>query len=198
MSSSLNSVTSRRQFLALLAAWPLAGLASVAVENAIETVKPAGAKDGSMGSASNVLANLKRRGTGNFRRFGFLIYEATLWSGSDNPLRPPLALKLTYKRNIAGSDIAQASVKEIRNLGLVEEAELKLWGAQMESLFPDVHPNDHILGLYLENGAQFFYNDRPIGRIDDAAFARAFFGIWLDPKTSAPDLRNELLKSAPA
>jgi hypothetical protein len=44
---------------------------------------------------------------------------------------PPLALKLTYKRNISGRDIAEASVKEIRNLGIADESRLRSWGEQM-------------------------------------------------------------------
>jgi len=142
---------------------------------------------------ANLPGTFTRWGTGEFRRFGFLVYEATLWAG-DDPLRPPLALKLTYRRHIAGKDIAEASVKEMRNLGLGDSAQLKRWGEQMGSIFPDVKPGDHILGVHLPAGARFFYNDRPAGTVDDAAFARAFFAIWLDSKTSAPDLRAALLK----
>ena len=68
-------------------------------------------------------AGLRRWGSGEFRRFGFLVYEAALWAGED-PLRPPLALKLTYKRNIAGQAIAEASVKEIRNLGIADDGRM--------------------------------------------------------------------------
>ena len=139
-------------------------------------------------------AGFKRWGSGEFRRFGFLVYEATLWVGGEDPLRPPLALKLTYKRNIAGKDIADASVKEIRNLGIADSVQLKRWGEQMEKIFPDVKPGDHILGVHLPEGARFFYNDQPVGSVSDPAFARAFFAIWLDSKTSAPDLRTALLK----
>ena len=35
-----------------------------------------------------------------------------------------------------------------------------------------------------------------LGRIDDADFANAFFGIWLNERTSAPDLRAALLRPA--
>jgi hypothetical protein len=98
MSSILNSVITRRRLLLALAAWPLAGWAT-------------------SGPAS-LTAGFQRWGTGEFRRFGFLVYEATLWSAGDDPQRPPLALKLTYKRKISGRDIAEASVKEIRNLGI--------------------------------------------------------------------------------
>jgi hypothetical protein len=144
-------------------------------------------------ATSDPLAGLKRWGSGEFRRFGFLVYEAMLWA-TDDPVRPPLALKLTYKRNIAGKDIAEASVKEIRNLGMADEGQLKRWGEQMAKIFPDVRPGDHILGLHLPDAALFFYNDRLLGSIDEPAFARAFFAIWLDPRTSAPGLRSELLK----
>ena len=168
----------RRHFVAALAAWPLSALA------------------GNGGEA--LLAGFQRWGSGEYRRFGFLIYEATLWAGGEDPLLPPLALKLTYGRRIAGSDIAQASVREIRNLGLVDEARLLVWGEQMRRLFPDVGPGDRILGLYQLNGARFYFNERLLGSIADPAFARAFFAIWLDARSSAPDLRAALLKRTPA
>ena len=138
------------------------------------------------------LAGLQRWGNGQFRRFGFLVYEATLWAGAD-PLRPPLALRLDYKRTIAGSAIAEASVKEMRQLG-ADDASLKRWGEQMSKLFPDVRDGDHILGLYRPDRAGFLFNGRPLGDIVDAEFARRFFAIWLDPQTSAPELRAALLK----
>ncbi|MBK7415203.1 MAG: hypothetical protein IPJ38_08955 [Dechloromonas sp.] len=61
-------------------------------------------------------------------------------------------------------------------------------------IFPDVKPEDRIVGVHLAEGARFFHNDRFIGGVDDPAFARAFFAIWLDARTSAPELRSLLLK----
>lgn len=136
---------------------------------------------------------LRRWGSGEFRRFGFLVYTATLWAG-DDPLRPPLVLQLIYKRDIAGAAIAEASVKEIRQLGLADEATLARWGGLMTGLFPDVRPGDTIIGEYRADGARFQFNGRQLGRIEEAAFAHAFFAIWLDPRTSAPDLRAALLQ----
>lgn len=135
---------------------------------------------------------LRRWGSGEFRRFGFLVYEATLWA-ADDPVRPPLALKLTYRRNIDGELIAEASIKEIRKLGMADKATLNRWGELMTGLFPDVKPGDTIVGHYLPEGARFTFNEQPLGSIDDPAFARAFFAIWLDPNTSEPDLRAALL-----
>lgn len=158
----------RRALLLALAAWPFAGLAMEAP------------------------ANLRRWGNGAFRRFGFLVYEATLWAG-DDPQRPPLMLRLDYRRTISGADIAAASVKEMRRT-VADEARLRDWAERMARIFPDVKPGDHIVGHHRPEGAVFMQGERLLGRIDDPAFARAFFGIWLDPRTSAPELRAALLR----
>lgn len=172
MWSSSSLSTARRRLLLALVIWPWL---------------PAGAA-----TLVDPTRGLRRWGQGEFRRFGFLVYEATLWGG-DDPLRPPLALRLDYRRNIAGSAIAEASVKEMRQLG-ADEALLRRWGPEMARLFPDVKPGDHIVGVYRPEGASFLFNGRPLGEIPEPEFARRFFGIWLDPRTSAPDLRAALLR----
>jgi len=141
---------------------------------------------------SDLLAGLKPWGRGEFRRFGFLVYEASLWAG-DDPLRPPLALRLDYKRSIKGPVIAEASVKEMRRF-VGDEDTLKEWGVQMARIFPDVKDGDSILGVYRPEGAAFYQGERLLGAINNPAFAQAFFSIWLDARTSAPDLRAALLK----
>ena len=74
-----------------------------------------------------------------------------------------------------------------------EEAVLAAWHERMARIFPDVQDGDHILGVYTSDGARFSHNGRDLGGVDDARFARDFFGIWLDPRTSAPELRAALL-----
>jgi len=44
---------------------------------------------------------------------------------------------------------------------------------------------------------RYFHNDRPIGDIDEPGFGRAFFAIWLDPKTSEAAFRQLLLGEKP-
>lgn len=141
---------------------------------------------------SEAFTGLKRWGSGEFRRFGFLVYEATLWAG-DDPQRPPLALRLDYKRNIEGKAIAEASVKEMRRF-VSDESLLHQWGEQMQRIFPDIKPGDHILGVYRPEGAHFYQGERLLGAIGIPGFAEAFFSIWLDARTSAPDLRMALLR----
>jgi Chalcone isomerase-like len=136
---------------------------------------------------------LKKYGTGELRKFGFLVYDAVLWAGT-NPVEAPLALQLTYKRDIAGQKIVDASVREMRELG-APASSLPVWGQEMSRIFPNVRSGDQITGLYLNGSATFLLNNREIGRINDPEFARYFFGIWLDPRTSEPKLRSRLLQS---
>ncbi|MRT18265.1 hypothetical protein F3C99_15170, partial [Vitellibacter sp. q18] len=89
--------------------------------------------------------------------------------------------------------IAEATVKEMRRF-VADEALLEEWGERMRRIFPDVKPGDHILGVYRPDGARFYQDEQLIGGIRTAGFAEAFFAIWLDARTSAPELRAALLK----
>lgn len=139
------------------------------------------------------LPSLKRWGTGEFRRFGFYVYEATLWAGDSESAQPPLALSLTYQRSIKGQAITEASVDQMRRFG-ASEADLARWLAQMQAVFPNVKASDQIVGVHLPDKAVFYFNGQPVGEVASADFARHFFAIWLDPRTSEPKLRTALLK----
>ena len=141
------------------------------------------------------IAGLRRWGSGEFRRFGFLVYEATLWAG-DDPLRPPLALHLDYKRNIAGTAIAEASVKEMRRTASPTRRGSRDWGEQHGAhLSRCAARRPHRRPPSCPRARVFIASDRLLGRIDDPDFAQAFFAIWLDPRTSAPELRAALLQA---
>ena len=167
----------RREVALALATWPLHGAAADVAPVAL---------------ASSPVP-LQRWGSGEFRRFGFLVYRAVLWAGTGETPQPPLALGLTYVRSIAGKAIADASVDQMRRFG-TSEADLERWSTQMEAVFRDVTSGDQIVGLQLNDQSRFFLNDKPIGDIDDRAFAQNFSAIWLDPRTSEPSLRTALLK----
>ncbi len=64
----------------------------------------------------------------------------------------------------------------------------------MRRLFPDVAEGDALSGEHQPGvGARFARNGRPLGEVADPGFSRAFFSIWLDPRTSEPGLRAALL-----
>ena len=141
------------------------------------------------------------KGSGTYRWFGLSIYDASLWTGPE-PLtdwqKQKIALDLRYARNLVGHRIADASVQEMEKLHQGSTAQRHQWLRQMTSLFPDVKEGTHITGMYVPSeGAKFYVDGKLLGEIRDAEFARAFFAIWLDPQTSAPELRKKLLGLTP-
>lgn len=135
------------------------------------------------------------QGGGELKYFGLSIYDGFYWSAARSfSVTQPFALDLHYHRNLEGGGIAERSIDEIRKLGVGSPDEHARWLAAMRRLFPDVRRGDRLTGVNLPGrGAKFFHNGAAIGEIADPGFARAFFGIWLDPKTSRPDFRKLLL-----
>ena len=147
----------------------------------------------------------RRSGSGEFRYFGFLVYQATLWVGPQGLGArlgdAPFALQLRYARSLKGSDIAQRSEEEMRKLGEGSPAQRAAWLQAMQQLFPDVQDGDTLTGVFTPQGAnpaqsRFYFNGALRGTVPGTAFGRAFFSIWLSPQTPAPGLRNDLLAKA--
>lgn len=143
------------------------------------------------------LPNFEAVGNGTLRFFGLRIYDATLWSpGGVWSASQPYALELVYARSFGGGAIAQRSIEEMRAQRPWPEATLARWEKDMRALFPDVEKGDRLIGVRMPGaGATFYSGTRKLGQIKDEAFADAFFGIWLNPATRAPDLRAQLLNS---
>jgi hypothetical protein len=142
------------------------------------------------------LPDFKAVGNGTLRFFGLRIYDATLWSpGGVWSANQPYALELVYARSFDGREIAQRSIKEMRAQRSWPEATLARWEKDMRALFPDVAKGDRLIGVRMPGtGATFYSGPHRLGEVRDEDFANAFFGIWLSPATSAPDLRTKLLK----
>lgn len=139
-------------------------------------------------------------GRGLLRWFGLRVYEATLWipaSGFDphDPLRSTFALDLRYERPIEGAAIADTSTREMARLGRGTPAQREKWGDALRRILPDVRAGDRLIGVHQPGrSVRFYRNDTLLGRVDDPDFGHAFFAIWLDPQTAAPELRNALLR----
>jgi hypothetical protein len=139
------------------------------------------------------LPGAQQVGQGMLSRFGWSIYEARLYA-PDGRFAPnkPFALSLTYERTIAGDRLVQASLDEMRKLGAPVD-ERPEWRLALSQVLPSVSKGVTLTGVYRPGeGATFYQQDIETGRIDDA-LARSFFGIWLDPRSSEPNLRQALL-----
>ena len=147
------------------------------------------------------LPGSRLQGEATLRYFGLRVYHARLWTLPDyrvsQPIDQPLVLELEYLRELKGPLIAERSLKEMRRGAQITDAQAERWLAEMQRLFPDVKAGDRISGQHLPGrGARFWHNGQLTGQIDDPAFARLFFGIWLAPSTSEPEMRLALLGQA--
>ncbi len=149
-------------------------------------------------AVTSLVPNLDAKGGGEVTFLGLSVYSAYYYCVDRSRCgwspEQPFALQLVYHRSLVGAKIAERSVDEIAKLGYGTPDQHARWGAQMKQIFPDVVDGDRITGLNLpQSGARYYYNGKLIGEIQDRKFAKAFFGIWLDPRTSEPALRKKLL-----
>lgn len=162
---------------------------------ALAVVGPAGAAPGHI---DQHLTQARVAGRGTFTWFALAIYDAELWVG-EKGYRPdaPFVLDLRYARKLDGIKIAEASAEQMEKIGAGTPAQRAQWLARMKTIFPDVKEGTHISGVFLPGaGARFYLDGKALATVPDPEFARAFFGIWLDPATSARSLRTALLKDA--
>lgn len=145
---------------------------------------------------SELLPELKVRGGGLLRVWGFQVYNAWLWTPGGGPYDParPFALDIEYLRNFTAQALAERSIEEMRGQGRGSEAVYPRWLAEMQRVFVDVKPGDRLTGVATpERRARFFYNGVFRGEIADPAFTDAFFAIWLSERSSQARFRDLLI-----
>ena len=138
------------------------------------------------------LSSAKLQGSGRLTWWGLHIYDAAFYRlGSLSS--PEFALDLRYQKSFSGKSIANRSVEEMKRIG-VSDDQAYYWGKELSSFLPNVESGQALTAIYVpKQGTSFYFEGKQIAQIPGAEFSKAFFGIWLDPKTSAPKLRTELL-----
>jgi hypothetical protein len=138
---------------------------------------------------------LRPVGEGRLRWFGLHIYDAALWAKDASwSVDQTFALDIRYARSISGRRLLDTTLDEMRRLGFDDEAALSRWAQAMSGVFPDVRRGERITGVNRPGEGVVFYHDgRATGFVRDVNFARAFFAIWLDPRTREPNLRESLI-----
>ena len=134
----------------------------------------------------------KVQGSGKLTWWGLHVYDATLYRSASHH-SPEFALDLRYQKSFSGNSIANRTTEEMKKLG-VPEAQAQGWGKQLATFLPNVESGQNITAIYIpKQGTTFYFEGKPLAQIPGADFPKAFFGIWLDQKTSAPKLREQLL-----
>lgn len=139
-------------------------------------------------------------GAGRLCLFGFCLYDAQLWGdGAPDSFTLPFALRLTYRVHVKRARLVSTGLDEMRRLAVspISDSVLSVWRKDMEQGLRDVAPGDTLCAVFLpRQGVRFYANGEPTAEIADPAFARAFFGIWLDTDSRAPALRKQLLHAS--
>ncbi len=141
---------------------------------------------------------MRELGEGRLRFFGIHVYDASVWiPGTAFDGKQTCVLDLRYASGIKGRALTERSLKEMRGQGWRDEAQLARWEKEMDRVFPELKAGDRLVGVHVPGReARFYSQEKHIGTVADAQFAKAFFDIWLDEKTSEPALRSKLLKLA--
>jgi hypothetical protein len=147
---------------------------------------------------SEKISDARSIGATRLRVFGFQIYDARLWAQpsfeAQSYINSPFAIEINYLRKFDNDAVAERSIQEMRKLGGMTDVQATQWLAQMRKIFPDIAKGDRLVGIHNPGvGAVFIFNGKPAGEIKDPEFARLFFGIWLSPQSSEPQMRRELL-----
>ena len=145
-------------------------------------------------------AGLREIGRGELRWFGFKLYDAALWASArgEAAMGDAHVLSIRYSRAIGSERLVAVSLDEMRRLGFGDEVRLARWGEALGAALPSVEAGDTLAALHRPGeGAQFWHQGQPSGEIRDPELARAFFAIWLDPRTRDAGLRRQLIGAAP-
>jgi hypothetical protein len=140
---------------------------------------------------------LKLVGEGNYRKFGFKIYHASLWApdGIWSPDKP-YVLKVQYARGLSKNTLVDGVMDDIHEENVADDATLDRWHNALNMYMPAVEEDDTIIGASVPGrAAVFFYNGKKLAGIEDKAFGEAFFNIWLG-NTADEDLHKKLLGQA--
>lgn len=144
------------------------------------------------------LTNLTAVGRGELTWFGFTIYHASLWTANGSfqsiDQSKPIALAITYQKNIDSQALAERTVEEWEHLNIFDKKTRKTWGDRLVTIWPDVKPEDNITTLLTpDQKTRFYHNDKLIAELNEPEFGKALLSIWLDPNTSEPGLRSNLI-----
>ncbi|MPW35481.1 hypothetical protein GCU72_03290 [Vibrio sp. B1Z05] len=115
-----------------------------------------------------------------------------------NDLSPhPVALAITYERNISKKHLLKETKKQWEHLGYNTNQSSE-WLVRLGNIYPDVALGDQL--VYITDGLSgaFVYIQKDgltqwRGEITDEALNDAFLAIWLSPNTEYPKHRQQLI-----
>jgi hypothetical protein len=131
----------------------------------------------------------------------FTVYDSQLLTpgGRWQPQQWPLALIITYRREISRQELLDATLEQWQAQKTGSSEQRQQWLKQLATVWPNVSDGSRLAFQADASGGQFYWQPsgtqsaiKPIGPRFDPAFRDAFLNIWLSPDTTYPDIRREL------
>ena len=148
---------------------------------------PLSAKD-----AAVAQSGLRLVGQGQMNWMFFDLYQAHFYSadGHYQEGQTPLALTLRYQKKISRDALIDATITEWQRLNIQMAPS---WITQLTRFWPSVKKGDELaIRVDGAGSSRFYFNQIPIGDIEDPAFGPAFLAIWLSSNSRNPKLTQQL------
>ena len=132
----------------------------------------------------------QKLGEGEMHYMFWTIYSAELFSSATTGEQ---ALKIEYQKSIDRQALIDATEDQWNQLGYTKQ-NINAWLEPLNTLWPNVEPGNTLTIIVSEDQtSRFYFDDQPIGVVNDKEFGQAFLSIWLSENTSEPKLRKQLL-----
>jgi len=144
---------------------------------------------------SSVIHAATPYGTGKYSVLFITAYDTELWTDAHPwSMDAPFALTLRYHMGFSSSYLISRTLREMQHVDpRLSDADVARYRKAM-AFFAPASSGDAMTMLYQPGQpVRFFKNGAPTGEVSEPGFAQDFFGVWLSPETSEPDLRKSLL-----
>ena len=134
-------------------------------------------------------------GSGKYAVLFITAYDTELWTDAPGwSMNAPFALTLRYHIGFSSDYLLNRTLREMKGVDpKLSDADIERYRKAM-AFFAPASSGDEMTMLYQPGEpVRFFKNGAPTGEVNEPGFAQDFFGVWLSPATSEPDLRKSLL-----
>ena len=153
---------------------------------------------GATSATANPLERLQLVGQSSMHWMFWKLYDVALYSADGRYQQGirPLALSITYAREIESEKLIEATLGQWNRLSIEFSPG---WVDRLRAIWPSVKPGDRLTFTtdQLHNN-RFYLNGDLVGEFSDAQFAAAFLAIWLSVDTQEPEMRKALIGAANA
>jgi hypothetical protein len=135
-------------------------------------------------------------GEASLNKFFLHVYDAQFWSDSGDTTKAPYALSIVYAMGFSPQELADRTFEEMKQVSTLPVETLQKYAEMLRKIYPEVKNGDRITAVQKDAVTTlFYYNGQAVGKVKDAGFASAFFGIWLSSKSSEPEMQRKLTAS---